>query len=67
MKATIKYKDIYGTHRQKTIEVQKNEPNYIVGEFLVQCELTYNWAYIKTIKCGRYEYQWWDVAREWMR
>ena len=65
LKATVKYKDVYGNHRQRTIKVEKNEPNYIVSEFLYQCELP-KWVYIKTIRCGKYEYQWWDVAKDWV-
>jgi len=62
MKATIKYRDIYGQRRQKTIEVDKNEPNSIIREFVYQLDLV--WAYVTTIKCGRTEYQWYAPVKD---
>lgn len=66
MKATIKW--VYRkydrfTERtitkryQKTFEVEKNEPNYIVDKARDNCYLGAE-DFITTIKCGRYEYQW---------
>ena len=64
MKATIKYRDVYsGKLRQKTIEVDKNEPNYIVREFCKNTRLPW-WTYIFNVKCGRYEYQWRGIAED---
>lgn len=63
LKATIKFKDVYGNNRQRTIQVEKNEPNSIIREFLCQCKLP-KWIYVKTVKCGRTEYQWFGVAKD---
>ena len=62
MKATIKYRDKYTNRiRQKTIEVSENEPNSIIREF---CKVTRldKFTDITTVKCGRYEYQWFMKA-----
>lgn len=63
MKALIKYKDIYGNRKQKTIEVDKNEVNYIIGEFVWQCNLP-SWVYVYTIKCQHTEYQWYGPVKD---
>lgn len=58
MKATIKWKDGYtGKRYQKTFEVEKNEPNYIVN---IARDRAYMGAMdiITTIKCGRFIYEW---------
>lgn len=60
MKAIVKFKD-NGKCRQKTIEVEKNEPNAIVRKFIeITCLPKY--TYITTVKCGRIEYQWYGDA-----
>ncbi|WP_417093814.1 hypothetical protein [Eubacterium sp.] len=60
MKAVVKFKD-NGMRRQKTIEVEKNEPTAIVRKFIgITCLSKY--TYITTVKCGRLEYQWFDDA-----
>lgn len=56
MKALIKYKDYTGKH-QKTIEVERNEPNYIIREFCKRTGAS-KYTYIDTVRCGRTEYQW---------
>ncbi len=56
MKAIVKFKD-NGKYRQKTIEVEKNEPNAIVRKFIEITSLP-KYTYITTVKCGRIEYQW---------
>lgn len=64
MKALVKYKDYYtGNRRQKTIEVDKNEPCSIVKEFARITKVS-PFTYITTIKCGRYEYQWFGLVSE---
>ena len=66
MKAVIKYKDyLTGSNRQKTISVDKNEPNYIIREFVKRTGIN-KATYIKTVKCGRTEYQYQDIAKEAM-
>nr|DAP31930.1 MAG TPA: hypothetical protein [Caudoviricetes sp.] len=60
MKAIVKFKD-NGKCRQKTIEVEKNEPNAIVRKFIEITRLS-KYTYITTVKCGRLEYQWFDDA-----
>ena len=62
MKAVVRYYDTRNTYRVKTITVDKNEPNYIVREFI---KLTHQpvWVRITRIKCGRVEYQWFDTAK----
>ena len=58
MKATIKWKDTYNNKRyQKTFEVEKNEPNYIVNKARDNAYLG-AMDYITTIHCGRYCYEW---------
>lgn len=59
MKATIKFKDC-GVKRQKTIEVKENEPNSIIRELAKVDKRVHKNTYILTVKCGRYEYQWFD-------
>lgn len=64
MKAIIKYKDyITKANRQKTIETDKNEPNYIIQKFARITGIN-RATYINTIKCGRVEYQWHGIAKE---
>ena len=64
MKAIIKYKDYNtGNSRQKTIETDHNEPNYIIKKF-AQITGINRATYISTIKCGRTEYQWHGIAKE---
>ena len=64
MKATIKFKHYSGAMRQKTIEVTENEVNSIIRELAkVDRRVTRN-TYITTVKCGRYEYQWFCTALE---
>ena len=62
MKALIKYRDIYGQRKQKTITVDRNEPNSIIREFVYQLDLP--WAYVTTVKCGRCEYQWYAPVKD---
>lgn len=58
MKALVKFRLADGRNAQKTIEVQKNEPNHIVAELLKQDKRANKYTYINTIKCGRYLYIW---------
>ena len=60
MKAIVKFKD-NGARRQKTIEVEKNEPNAIVRKFIEVTNM-HKYTYITTVKCGRTEYQWFGDA-----
>lgn len=61
MKATVKY--VNGTSkRQRTIEVDKNEPNYILRTLYNQFRLPKD-TFVTTIKCGRTEYQWFGELR----
>lgn len=60
MKAIVKFKD-NGARRQKTIEVEKNEPNAIVRKFIEVTNM-HKYTYITTVKCGRIEYQWFGDA-----
>ena len=62
MKAIVRYYDTNKNYRTKTVNVDKNEPNYIIREFI---KATNQPKYIRitTIKCGRYEYQWFDTAK----
>ena len=66
MKATIKWRRLeyipnmgkYGHKIHfKTLTIEKNEPNHIVNKARDSKILTKD-DYILTIKCGRYEYQW---------
>lgn len=57
MKATIKFKD-NGTMRQKTISVEKNEPNSIIRELAKVDSRIKSYTYITTVKCGRKTYMW---------
>lgn len=62
MKAIVKFKD-NGARRQKTIEVEKNEPNAIVRKFIEVMNMhMHKYTYIITVKCGRIEYQWFGDA-----
>lgn len=63
MKATIKYLNYYSQRRQVTIEVERNEPNAILQE-AYRLKKINRFDYVKTIKCGRYEYQWMGRASE---
>ena len=60
MKAIIKYKE-FGSTRQKTISVDKNEPNAIIRAFINATGKS-RYTYITTVKCGRTEYQWYGEA-----
>ena len=60
MKAIVKFKD-NGVYRRKTVEVEKNEPCTIVKKFIEVTRLSRH-TYITTVKCGRYEYQWFGDA-----
>lgn len=63
MKAVIKYKDVWeNKKRQATIEVDKNEPNSIIRT-AVEMGRFKPWDYVMTVKCGRYEYQWFGEAK----
>ncbi len=62
MKATVKFVD-GNKIRQKTLQVEKNEPNSIIREFY-NAGVFGKFTYITTIKCGRYEYQWNGEATE---
>ena len=42
-----------------TIEGSKNEPNHILQEFIKITRLP-QYTYVTHIKCGRYDYQWYD-------
>lgn len=57
MKATVKYTSREGKARQKTFEVEKNEPNGIVQKF-IQVTNESKSTYVKTIKCGNKLYMW---------
>lgn len=62
MKATVKWKD--GTKiRQKTMQVEKNEPNAIIRAFH-NARVFGRETFVTTVKCGRYEYQWYGVAKD---
>lgn len=61
MKAKVYYKDYNDKRRVKTIEVEQNEPNLIVREFIKVTNL-HKSTYVVHIKCGRYDYQWHGVA-----
>lgn len=63
MKATIKFVE-NGVKRQKTINVSKNEPNSIIRELARIDSRIKPYTYITTIKCGRYNYQWYGIAKE---
>ena len=64
MKAINKFKDYNtGIRRQKTILVDRNEPNYIIREFYRITGISRS-TYITTVKCGRIEYQWHGIAKE---
>ena len=60
MKAVVKFK-VNGAYRQKTIEVEKNEPNAIIRKFIEITRLS-KYTYITVVKCGRIEYQWYSDA-----
>lgn len=62
MKAKVYYKDYNDTCRVKTIEIEKNEPNEIVRQFIKVTKLSRH-TYITHIKCGRYDYQWRGTAK----
>ncbi len=63
MKATIKYKDVLeNKRRQTTIKVDRNEPNSIIRT-AVEMGKFKDWDYVMTVKCGRYEYQWFEKAK----
>lgn len=62
MKATIKFKE-YGKMRQKTMAVEKNEPNSIIVEFH-KAGIISKYTYIDTVKCGRTIYEWKGIAQE---
>ena len=60
MKAVVKYVD-HGKARQKTLNVERNEPNEILQAFLKEAKVPV-YTYVRTIACGRYIYQWFDTA-----
>ena len=62
MKAKIRFRKDDGKYSVKTIEVDKNEPCSIVREFIKVTRLPI-WTYITTVKCGRYEYQWFGTSK----
>jgi len=61
MKATVKYMD-GRKNRQRTIETEKNEPNYILRALYKETRLAKD-TFVTTIKCGRTEYQWFGELR----
>lgn len=63
MKAMIKFEE-NGNRRQRTINVEKNEPNSIIRELAKVDKRIKPFTFISTIKCGRYEYQWYGTAKE---
>ena len=63
MKAVIRFRDGAGKDRQRTIAVEQNEPNAIVREFCQKAGFSRG-TYIKTVTCGRVEYQWFMLANE---
>lgn len=65
MKAVIRYYDQYGGRRQATIEVERNEPNSILRTAIESKRIS-PWDVVRTITCGRYEYQWMGRAKEAM-
>ena len=56
MKAVVRFK-LDGKYRTKTVNVEKNEPNHIVREFVKQAKVPKH-TYVTSIKCGRYVYEW---------
>jgi len=62
MKAIVRYYDTHKTYRTKTVTVEQNEPNHIIREFIKATNQP-KWVRITTVKCGRYEYQWFDTAQ----
>lgn len=63
MKATVYYTDSYGRKKQKTIQVEHNEPNAIIREFIARTGEPHC-RYITHVKCGRYDYQWYGTAQD---
>ena len=64
MKAVVRYEDDNRKVRQKTLQVTVNEPNAILTEFLKVMHLPRR-TWVKTIKCGRYIYEWNGRAKEY--
>lgn len=64
MKATVRFQESDGSKRQRTINVEKNEPNSIIRELAKVDKRIFPHTYITTIKCGRIEYQWFGTAKE---
>lgn len=62
MKATIYYREGNERATRRTIEVEKNEPNSIVREFVKVTGVSKYSTYISHIKCGRWDYQWLDTC-----
>lgn len=60
MKATVYYKIGNNRATRKIIDVEKNEPNAIVREFVKVTK--YKGAFITHIKCGLKDYQWFDTC-----
>lgn len=63
MKATVYYRELNERATRRTIEVEKNEPNSIVREFVKVTGVSKYSTYISHIKCGRYDYQWLDTCK----
>ena len=62
MRATIYYKNGEKRAARRTIEVEKNEPCGIVRKFIEVTGFSKYNTYITHIKCGRYDYQWYDYC-----
>lgn len=61
MKAVIKYYDQWGGKRQATVETETDEPNSILVKAMKTKKIS-PWDNVRTIRCGRREYQWMDRA-----
>ena len=62
MKATVKF-ELNGKNTQKTFEVEKNEPNYIIRKLYEIDTRVTKYTFVKTVKCGMKIYQWFgDVS-----
>lgn len=63
MKAVIRYKDwLTNKRKQKTVDTEINEPNHIIRLFAKKVNAP-AYTVVTTVKCGRYEYQWFNPIR----
>ena len=64
MKAVIRYKDwMTNTRKQKTVDTDTNEVNHIIRLFAKKLGAP-TYTFVTTVKCGRYEYQWFSRIKE---